>query len=396
MTSAWFAGSGFAPRATTLCELLPPLLNRNKGMQLIDSCVSFLEVKVVTIRYARIIAHPLTDFRQALSGNCEKGAERMAHDMRRDPRKILLKFFSHELQIEIKRADEIVAVATLTALDFRCDTPRSVHPVAFQESNKNVCQRNRSRFTVLRSEGFRLLHSNGTPVDREPRRTGLHNLVPTQPCFKSSVHDKAHHPSLVFRHNFDRHLLPACQQSITKFRRAIFRFRPVIPPSHADAGRWIRGNYGPFLLEPRKKRPQAHHVALSGGFGHTATFLPIEPLQIRCLNRRDSCSRSDPAGKPLQGKPFVLGGKSTEFVPCKFESDEGFDFSLQRSANREIGTIRQFKCHAYRVAFFPSFERNRLANASAHAGKIPPAPFLIESLYSYHFFRVANRVANRQ
>jgi hypothetical protein len=138
MMSDWFAGSGFAPRATTLCELLPPLLNRNKGMQLIDSCVSFLEVKVVTIRYARIIAHPLTDFRQALSGNCEKGAERMAHHMRRDPRKILLKFFSDALQIEIERADEIVAVATLTALDFRCDTPRSVHRVAFQESNKGV------------------------------------------------------------------------------------------------------------------------------------------------------------------------------------------------------------------------------------------------------------------
>ena len=67
-------------------------------MQLIDSCVSFLEVKVVTIRYARIIAHPLTDFRQALSGNCEKGAKRMAHDVRRDPRKILLKFLAHKFQ----------------------------------------------------------------------------------------------------------------------------------------------------------------------------------------------------------------------------------------------------------------------------------------------------------
>ena len=121
---------------------------------------------------------------------------------------------------------------------------------------------------------------------REPNvwpRMGLHHFVPTQPCFESSVHDKAHHPGLVFRHNFGRHLLPACQQSITKLRLAIFRFRPVIPPSHTDAGRRIRGNYGPFLLEPGKKRPQAHHVALSGGFGHTATFLPVESLQIHCL-----------------------------------------------------------------------------------------------------------------
>ena len=351
-------------------------------MQLIDSCVSFLEVKVVTIRYARIIAHPLTDFRQALSGNCEKGAKRMAHDVRRDPRKILLKFLAHKFQVEIKRADEIVAVATLPALDFRCDTPRSVHRVAFQERNKNVCQGNRSRFTVLRSKGFRLLHPNGTPVDRKPRRTGLHNFVTTQPRFKSSVHDKGHHPGLVFRHNFGWHLSPACQQGITKLWLAIFRFRPVIPSSHTDAGRWIRGNYGPFLLKPGKKRPQAHHVALSGGFGHTATFLPVESLQIRRLNRRDSRLWSDPAGKPLQRKLFVFSRKSTEFISGKFESDEGFDFSLQGAANRKIRTVCQLECHAYRVAFFPSFERNRLANAAAHAGKIPPAPFLIPFITS--------------
>ena len=79
------------------------------------------------------------------------------------------------------------------------------------------------------------------------------------------------------------------------------------------------------------------------------------------------------------------------FISGKFESDEGFDFSLQGAANRKIATIRQFKCHAYRVAFFPSFERNRLANAAARAGKIPTAPFLIESLHRYHAFRVANR-----
>ncbi len=174
---------------TTLCELLPPLLNRNKGMQLIDSCVSFLEVKVVTIRYARIIAHPLADFRQALSGDRKKRAKRMAHDMWRDPRKILRELSTHEFQIEIERANEIVAISTLPALDFRRDAPPSVHKVFFQERDKDIRQWNRSGFTVLRSKGFRLLHPKRTASDRKPRWTRLDNFVTAQPCFKSRVHD---------------------------------------------------------------------------------------------------------------------------------------------------------------------------------------------------------------
>ncbi|HET7237585.1 MAG TPA: hypothetical protein VFI76_01065, partial [Terrimicrobiaceae bacterium] len=107
-------------------------------------------------------------------------------------------------------------------------------------------------------------------------------------------------------------------------------------------------------------------------------------------------SRSDPAGKPPQGESFILSRKPAEFVPGKLKRDKRFDFSLQRAANRKIGTVCQFKCHAYRVAFFPSFESNRLANPSSHSGEVPPAPFLIEPLYRDHFFRVANRVAKRQ
>ena len=56
-------------------------------MQLIHSYISFLEVQIVTIRHGRVIAHPLADFRQAFSGDGEKRAKGMAHDMRRDPGK---------------------------------------------------------------------------------------------------------------------------------------------------------------------------------------------------------------------------------------------------------------------------------------------------------------------
>ena len=297
-------------------------------MQLIDSHIPFLEVQVVTIRHAWIIAHPLADFRQALSGDGEKRAKRMAHDMRCDPGKILLKLPAHEFQIELKRSDEIVAVSTLPALDFRRNAPRSVHRVSFQERDKDIRQWNRSRFTILRSKGFRLLHPERTASDRKPRWTRLDNFVAAQPRLESGVHDKAHHACLILRHNFGWHSLPARQESISKFRLAILSFRPVIPPSHADACRRIRGNYGSFLLEPREKRAQAHHVALSGGFSHTAAFLPIESLQVRGLDRRDGCSRSDPASKPLQRKPLVFSRKSTEFISGKLESNKGFDFSL--------------------------------------------------------------------
>jgi hypothetical protein len=244
-------------------------------MQLIDSHISFLEVQVVTIRHARIIAHPLADFRQALSGDGEKRAKRMAHDVRRNPRKILLKLPAHKFQIEIKRADEIVAVSTLPAFDFRRDAPRSVHRVSFQERGKDIRQWNRSRFTVLRTKGFGLLHPERTTSDRKPRWTRLDNFVTAQPRLKSRVHDEAHHACLVLRHNFGWQLLPTRQESISEFRLAILGFRPVIPPSHANASRRICGNYGSFLLEPGEKRAQAHHVALSGGFGHTAAFRRI-------------------------------------------------------------------------------------------------------------------------
>jgi hypothetical protein len=151
-------------------------------MQLIDSHIPFLEVQVVTIRHAWIIAHPLADFRQALSGDGEKRAKRMAHDMRRDPRKILPEFSTHEFQIEIERANEIVAVSTLPAFDFRRDAPRSVHKVFFQERDKDIRQWNRSCFTVLRSKGFCLLHPERTTSDRKPRWTRLDNFVTTQPA----------------------------------------------------------------------------------------------------------------------------------------------------------------------------------------------------------------------
>ena len=158
-------------------------------MQLVDRRIPFLEVQVVTIRDARIVSHPLADFCETLSSDREKRTERMAHDMRRDPRKILLKFFSNELHKEIERADEIVAVATLPALDFRRDAPPSVHKVFFQERDKDIRQWNRSGFTVLRSKGFRLLHPKRTASDRKPRWTRLDNFVTAQPCFKSRVHD---------------------------------------------------------------------------------------------------------------------------------------------------------------------------------------------------------------
>ena len=365
-------------------------------MQLIDSRISFLEVQIVTIRYARIIAHPLADFRQTLSRNSEKGTKSMAHDMRRDPGKILLKFSAHKFQIEIERADKIVAVATLSAFDFRRDAPRSLHRIALQKRDKKICQRNRSCFTVLRSKGFRLLHSEGAASDRKPGRTGLDDLVSPQSCLKSGVHDKTHHAGLIFRHDFGWYHLPAFKQGISKFRLAILGFRPVIPPSHADASRRVGGNNGSFLLEPGEERAQAHHIALSGGFSHAAAFLSVESLQVRCLNRRNWRSRADPAGKPLQCKPLVFRRESTEFISGKLESYEGLDFPLQRPSDCEVGTIRQFKRQAYRVTFLPSFQRNRLPNAPTHPGKIPPAPFLIESLYCYHVSRVANRVANRQ
>jgi hypothetical protein len=195
----------------------------------------------------------------------------------------------------------------------------------------------------------------------------------------------------VMRHTFGSLLAIAGESAVTKLSRRVHRgFRsevvlsdallagwqklptklcrrtrwPLFPSRaivHADASRRICGNYGSFLLEPGEKGAQAHHVALSGGFGHTAAFLPVESLQIGRLDRRDRCSRSDPARKPFQREFLVFSRKPTEFIPGKFESDEGFDFSLQRPANCEIGTICQFECHAYRVAFLPSFERDRLA-----------------------------------
>jgi len=76
-------------------------------MQLVDRRIPFLEVQVVTIRDARIVTHPLADFCQALSSDREKGTERMTHDMRRDPGKVLLKLVPHEFKIEMERADEI-------------------------------------------------------------------------------------------------------------------------------------------------------------------------------------------------------------------------------------------------------------------------------------------------
>jgi hypothetical protein len=123
-------------------------------MQLIYNHIPFLEVQVVTIRHARIIAHPLADFRQALPGDGKKRAKRMAHDMRRDPRKILRELPAHEFQIEIERADEIVAVSTLPALDFRRNAPRPVHRVSLQERDKDICQWNRSRFAGPSAERF--------------------------------------------------------------------------------------------------------------------------------------------------------------------------------------------------------------------------------------------------
>ena len=355
-------------------------------MQLIDRDISFLEVQIVTIRHARIIAHPLAYFRQALPGDGEKRAKRVAHDMRRDPRKVLLKLPTHEFQVEIEGANEIVAVAALPALDLRSDAPRPIHLVAIQEGDKDICQRYRARFAVLWPKSLCLLHSEGTASNRKPGRTGLDNLVTTQSGLKSGVHDKANHAALVFRHDFARHLLPASQQGISKLRLAIFGFRPVIPSSHADASRRIRGDDASFLLKPREKRAQTHHVALSGGLGYAAAFLPVESLQIRCLDRRDWRSRSDPAGKPPQGESFILSRKPAEFVPGKLKRDKRFDFSLQRAADCEIGTVCQFECHAYRVTFLPSFESNRLANPSSHSGEVPPAPFLIEPLYRYHVF----------
>src|SRR6476660_1783789 len=365
-------------------------------MQLIEGDISFLAVQVVTIRHARIVAHPLADFHQAFSRDGEKRAKRMAHYVRCDPRKILPQLSTHEFQIEIEGANEIVAVATFSPLDFRRNAPRSVHWVSFQERNEDICQWNRSRFAVLRSEGFRFLYPERTTSKQKPRGTRLDNFVTAQPCLKSRVHDKRDRASLVFRHDLGRRAPPTCQQSVSKFRLTILGFRPVIPSPHADASRRICGNYRSFLLEPRKKRAQAHHVSLSRGFGYTAAFLAVESLQVRRLDRRNSRSRSDPACEPFQRELLVFGRKSTEFVPGKFERDERFDFSLERATNREIGTVRQFKCPAYRVAFVPSFKRDRLRDTSAHSGKIPPAPFLIESLYCYHASRVANRVANRQ
>ena len=316
--------------------------------------------------------------------------------MRRDPREILPELSTHEFEIEIERANEIVAVSTLPALDFRRDAPCSVHRVFFQERDKDVRQWNRSCFTVLGSKGFRLLRPERTTSDRKPRWARLDNFVAAQPCLKSRVHDKPDHASLVFRHDLGWQLLPACQQGISKFRLAILGFRPVIPSSHADASRRICGNYGSFVLKPGEKRAQAHHVTLSGGFGNTAAFLPVESLQVRRLDRRNRCSRPDPARKPFQRKSLVFGRKPTEFIPGEFERDEGLDFSFQRAPNREIGTICQFQRPAYRVTFLPSFERDGLPNTSAHPRKIPPPPFPIEPLYRYHLWRVANRVANRQ
>ena len=365
-------------------------------MQLIDSDIAFLEVQIVTIRHARIIPHPLADFRQAFAGDREKRAKCMAHDMRCNPGKILPQLPAHEFQIAIKGANEIVAIPTLSTLDFRRNAPRSVHRESFQEPDKHVRQWNRSRFAILRSKGFRLLHSERTASYRKPGGTGFDDFVPAQPSFKSGVHNKAHHTCLGLRHDFGWNPLPTRQQRISKFRFAVFGFRPEIPTSHTNATRWIRGNYGSFFLEPAEKGAQAHHVTLSCGFGDTVAFLPVESLQIGSFDRSDRPSRPDPACKPFQCKFLVFGREPTELIAGKFESDEGLDFPSERAPNCEIRTVRQLKRHPYRFPFISSFKRDRLPNASAHSRKIPPAPFSIKSLYGYHSAWVANRVANRQ
>ena len=269
-------------------------------MQLNNSDISFLEVQVVTIRHARIIAHPFTDFRQALSGDGEKRTKRMAHDMGRDPRKILPELSTHELKIKVERANEIVAVSTFPTLDFRRDAPRSIQRVFFQERDKDIRQWNRSRFTVFWSKGFGLFYPERTTSDRKPRWTGLDNFVAAQPRLKSRVHDKPDHVSLVFRHDLGWQLLPACQQGISKFWLAIHGFRPVVPPSHADASCRIRGNYGSFLLEPGKKRAQAHSCSLERWIrSHGRVPTPIESLQIRRLDRRNRCWRPVPGAQTV-------------------------------------------------------------------------------------------------
>ena len=364
-------------------------------MQLVDRRIPFLEVQVVTIRDARIVAHPLADFCETLSSDREKRTERMTHDMRRDPGKVLLKLIPHKFQKDMERADEIVTVATLPALDFWRDAPRSVHRVLFEKCDKNIRQRNRSRFAVLRPKGFRLLHPERPALNQKPRRTRLDNFVSSQPRFKSGVHDKPNHSRLLLRHDPDWNLPPSLQQGVPKLRLTIFGFRAVVPPSHTDVGGRIRGDYLSLVFEPTEERAQTHHVALSGGFRHTIALLAVESLQVPCFDRRD-LRPSHPTGESFQRKTLIFGRKATEFISRQFEGDEGLDLAFHGATKRQIGGICEVESFVDCLILITSFQGDCLSDTTTHTGKVPPPPFLIESFDRYHASRVANRVANRQ
>ena len=87
---------------------------------------------------------------------------------------------------------------------------------------------------------------------------------------------------------------------------------------------------------------------------------------------------------------------ATEFISIQLEGDERPNLAFQGATNRQIGGICEVESFVDCLILIASFEGDCLSDTTAHAGKIPPAPFLIESLYCYHAFRVANRQMNME
>lgn len=320
---------------------------------------------VMALHHANTVPQPLANLEDRLAGAGEDRRERVPHDVRRDPRAILL------LHVFGKRTPEIVSVSPESLTDFRHQgevVSLFALQISFQEFLKWSSQRNAALLAVFRSKSRGLANVQRAAV--EPVHARLVNLAAAQTGVEAAIKNESQIIRFRVGDQFVFLLFGAESESA-------FRF---VSRQHDFGNRIIDAS--PLNLDcPSEETAERHHVALRGGLRDARLEAAVKALDMFSVHTARRERNGHTGGELAQRNELHGGALARILVHAEFVGNEPINFVPQILVRRDERISGDFRCFTDRFAQIASVEIDPFSDPADLSSEPVRAAFQVEILH---------------
>lgn len=314
------------------------------------------------LNHSHIVSHPNGDFEYIHASGGEQAGECVTHDVRRNPRHVLL---NHVIG---KRSAKIVAVAVFAVLGFGMQHEgRAQTVVIANEGQELSSQWDTALLAIFKVHRRGLRQMEQPSIQIEPFRDRFDNLRAAKPGMESAEQDESKiRPGTIGNQFITQRWFTEC-----------------LPGSLIDAGEFDSYNRtasdDSFVHAPFEKAANDHQIAKGAASRETSTAIAVETLYIRRGNVGGGNGGIESGEENGERVRLIAGRGSAVNVHLPLVSDESLNQSLDSVANGQFRDFPNLLRSLNRFGVVAGFEADVFPDLLALDGQPVNRPTQIDS-----------------